>query len=78
MPQQDSKAVLESHQVSGCGRNGPPGSGSRLTHVVDVNLETSLMLPNLHMPQIETRQTFTLILPNLIHKSKRRNLTKRN
>jgi len=29
------------------------------------------------VPQIETRQTFTLILPNLIHKSKRRNLKKR-
>jgi len=26
------------------------------------------------VPQIETRQTFNIILPNLIHKSKRRNL----
>jgi len=29
------------------------------------------------VPQIDTRQTFTLILPNLIHKSKRRNLNRK-
>jgi len=55
----------------------PPKAGWGKSQFVSNKSENKEFVFSNTVPRVETRQTFTIILPNLIHKSKRRDLKKK-